>query len=74
MSSDCSLGWKQLKPWQIRLTKVFLLLSDTLSFFLAGLIAAALAKVWSLSPQADWLETQDLSSSEAFPFAWLGCS
>jgi undecaprenyl-phosphate galactose phosphotransferase len=60
MSSDCSVGWKKLKPWQIRLTKAFLLLSDALSFFLAGLIAAAMAKAWSVSAQTDWLETQDL--------------
>jgi Undecaprenyl-phosphate galactose phosphotransferase WbaP len=60
MSSDCSVGWKKLKPWQIRLTKAFLLVSDALSFFLAGLIAASMAKVWSVSAQTVWLETQDL--------------
>lgn len=59
--------WRQLTPWQIRLTKAALLLGDVLSALLAGLLAALLAENWSATVDTGWLVTQDVERY----WAWL---
>lgn len=56
-----------LSQMQIRLTKVALILSDVLSFLIAGLLAALLAQTWSGMQDESWLVTQELERY----VAWL---
>ncbi len=59
--------WRRLSPWQIRLTKAALLLSDVVAMLLAALVAAFWAEQWGAVGDAQWLVSQDIERY----WAWL---
>jgi Undecaprenyl-phosphate galactose phosphotransferase WbaP len=61
-------NWRQLSPLQIRLTKAVLLGADVVSLLVSGLLAAALAQLWGMPSDGQWLVTQDVQRY----WAWLG--
>lgn len=61
-------NWRRLSPLQIRLTKAVLLGADVVALLVSGLLAAVLAQLWAVPPNAQWLVTQDIERY----WAWLG--
>jgi Undecaprenyl-phosphate galactose phosphotransferase WbaP len=61
-------NWRQLSPLQIRLTKAVLLGADVVALLVSGLLAAALAQLWGMPSDGQWLVTQDVQRY----WAWLG--
>ena len=61
-------NWQRLSPLQIRMTKAVLLGADVLALLVSGLLAAVLAQLWAVPPNAQWLVTQDIERY----WAWLG--
>ena len=61
-------NWRPLNPLQIRLTKAALLGADVLALLVSGLLAAALAQLWGMPTDDQWLVTQDVQRY----WAWLG--
>ncbi len=57
----------KLGPYWIRLSKLWLLLSDALAFLLSGFLASVMAPLLS-QESGDWLQTQDITRF----YAWLG--
>lgn len=61
-------NWRRLSPLQIRLTKAVLLGADVVALLVSGLLAAVLAQLWAVPPNAQWLVSQDIERY----WAWLG--
>jgi Undecaprenyl-phosphate galactose phosphotransferase WbaP len=61
-------NWRRLSPLQIRLTKAVLLGADVVALLVSGLLAAALAQLWGMPSDGQWLVTQDVQRY----WAWLG--
>jgi Undecaprenyl-phosphate galactose phosphotransferase WbaP len=60
--------WRRLSPLQIRMTKAVLLGVDVVALLVSGLLAALLAQLWAVPPNAQWLVSQDIERY----WAWLG--